>query len=60
MAADDAFYKLLGVPKDADDDAIKKAYKKMSLKHHPDRNIDNKASAEKKFKQYVSLSSDQL
>jgi curved DNA-binding protein CbpA len=35
-------YTVLGVPKDADLNAIKKAYKKLSLKHHPDKNPDNK------------------
>jgi DnaJ-class molecular chaperone len=36
------YYKLLGVPKTADDKAIRKAFKKASLKYHPDKNPDNR------------------
>lgn len=44
------YYQILGVPRDADEKKIKKAYKDLALKWHPDRNIDNKAEAEEKFK----------
>jgi molecular chaperone DnaJ len=43
------FYAILGVPKDADDAAIKKAYRKLARKHHPDQNAGD-AQAEQRFK----------
>lgn len=56
------YYEILGVGKDADATAIKKAYRKMALQHHPDRNPDNK-EAEDKFKEaaeaYEVLSDEQ-
>lgn len=49
MAAFIDYYKTLGVPRDADDKAIKKAFRKLARKYHPDLN-EGDAEAEKKFK----------
>ena len=58
------YYQILNVTKDATLEEIKKAYKKLALKYHPDRNIHKKKEAEQKFKEiveaYTILSNENL
>ena len=44
------FYQVLGVPRNATEDAITKAYRRLAMKYHPDRNPDDK-EAEERFKE---------
>ncbi len=44
------YYKVLGVARNASEDEVKRAYRKLALKYHPDRNPDN-SQAEEKFKE---------
>lgn len=62
MAAKKDYYDLLGIPKSVSQEDLKKAYRKLAMKYHPDRNQGNK-DAETKFKEiseaYEVLSDDQ-
>lgn len=45
------YYEILGISRNSSDQEIKRAYRQLALKHHPDRNPDNKKESEEKFKE---------
>jgi len=45
------YYEVLCISKPSNEDEIRKAYKKLAMKHHPDKNPDNVKEAEEKFKE---------
>lgn len=44
-------YQILGISRSASDEEVKKAYRNLSRKYHPDANLDNQKEAEEKFKE---------
>jgi molecular chaperone DnaJ len=45
------YYEVLGISRDAPTDEVKRSFKKLALKYHPDRNPDNRKEAEERFKE---------
>ena len=54
MASKRDYYEVLGVDRNATKEDIRKAYRKMAMQYHPDRNPNDK-SAEEKFKEIIIL-----
>ena len=55
------FYALLGVSRDVNDTDLKKAYRKMAMKWHPDKNVGaNQENAAKRFKKIAEVDAEAL
>ncbi len=54
VRAGEDYYKLMGLKRDATDDQIKKAFKKLAIRYHPDKNQDNPEAAKKKFQEIAN------
>ena len=44
------YYQILGIPRSASEEDIKKAYRRLALQWHPDKNVENRQESEVKFK----------
>ena len=53
-AASEDLYKIMGVKKDATEPEIKKAFKKLAIKYHPDKNQDDPETAKEKFQKIAN------
>ena len=51
---EDDYYKLLGLKRSASEAEIKKAFKKLAIKHHPDKNLDDPETSKKKFQKIAN------
>jgi DnaJ family protein A protein 2 len=56
----EGYYKLLGVSKDADENEIKKAFRKLALKHHPDKGGDIEKFKEIQMIVFEDMSKDEI
>ena len=50
LSSDDDYYAILGLPRSATEVEVKKAYRKLAIRHHPDKNPDSREEAERNFK----------
>ncbi len=51
LTAKKDYYEILGIRRDADQDTVKKAYRKLAMQYHPDRNPGREKWANEKFKE---------